>query len=72
MRLLLLHSDFIEYEPIDKEIKTAEDLQSKSKVRLEDLVVAYVAVENEDDQSVASSAVKEITKYLRTVKSDRL
>ncbi len=72
MRLLLLHSDFIEYEPIDKEIKTAEDLKSKSKVRLEDLVVAYVAVENEDDQSVASSAVKEITKYLGTVKSDRL
>jgi threonyl-tRNA synthetase len=72
MRLLLLHSDFIEYEPIDKEIKSAEDLASKSKVRLEDLVVAFIAVEDGDDETVASSAVKEIGKYLETVKCDRL
>ncbi len=72
MRLLLLHSDFIEYEPIDKEIKSAEDLESKSKVRLEDLVVAFIAVEDGDDETVAISAVSEISKYLETVKCDRL
>jgi len=72
MRLLQLHSDFIEYEPIEKEIKDAEDIASKSKVRLEDLVVAFVAVENGDDESVAKAAVDEIKKYLGTVKSSRL
>ncbi|MEM3094932.1 MAG: threonine--tRNA ligase [Nitrososphaera sp.] len=72
MRLLQLHSDFIEYEPIEKEIRDAEDITSKSKVRLEDLVVAFVAVENGDDESIAKAAVDEIKKYLDTVKSGRL
>src|SRR5881396_2352675 len=72
MRLLQLHSDFIEYEPIEKEIKDAEDVASKSRVRIEDLVVAFVAVENGDDESVARAAVEEIKKYLDMVKSSRL
>ncbi|OLC83974.1 MAG: threonine--tRNA ligase [Thaumarchaeota archaeon 13_1_40CM_3_50_5] len=72
MRLLQLHSDFIEYEPIEKEIKDAEDIASKSRVRIEDLVVAFVAVENGDDESVAKTAVEEIKKYLDMVKSSRL
>jgi len=72
MRLLQLHSDFIEYEPIEKEIRDAEEIQSKSKVRLEDLVVAFVAVENGDDENVAKAAAAEIKKYLDTVKAGRL
>ena len=72
MRLLQLHSDFIEYEPIAKEIKDAEENVSKSKVRLEDLVVVLIAVENDDDESIAKVAVDEIKKYLDTVKSRRL
>lgn len=72
MRLLQLHSDFIEYEPIEKEIRDAEEISSKSKVKLEDLVVAFVAVESGDDESVAKAAVDEIKKYLDTVKSSRL
>ena len=72
MRLLQLHSDFIEYEPIEKEIRDAEEIALKSKIRLEDLVVAFVAVENRDDESVAKMAVDEIKKYLDTVKSSRL
>ncbi|MGI0025062.1 MAG: threonyl-tRNA synthetase editing domain-containing protein, partial [Nitrososphaera sp.] len=72
MRLPQLHSDFIEYEPIEKEIRDAEEIQSKSKVRLEDLVVAFVAVENGDDENVARAAADEIKKYLDTVKAGRL
>ena len=73
MRLLQLHSDFIEYEPIEKEISDAEEIAAPtSKIRLEDLVVAFVAVENRDDESVAKMAVDEIKKYLDTVKSSRL
>jgi len=72
MRILQLHSDFIEYEPIEKEITDAENILSKSKVRLEDLVVAFIAVENGDDEAVAKAAVDEIKKYIATVKSNRL
>ncbi|MFL6474678.1 MAG: threonine--tRNA ligase [Nitrososphaera sp.] len=72
MRLLQLHTDFIEYEPIEKEIKDAEDIVRPSKIRLEDLVVVFVAVENLDDESIARMAVDEIKKYLEIVKSTRL
>lgn len=72
MRLLQLHSDFIEYEPVEKEIKSAEEIKSRAKVRLEDLVVAFIAVETGDDESVARAAAGEITKYMSTVKSSRL
>jgi threonyl-tRNA synthetase len=72
MRMLNLHSDFIEYEPISKEIKEAEHNISGSKVRYEDLVVTLIAVENGDDESIAKAAVDEIKKYLDTVKSKRL
>lgn len=72
MRMLQLHSDFIEYEPIEKEIRDAEEIESKSKVRLEDLVVAFIAIESGDDESVARAAVGEIKKYLDTVKSSKL
>lgn len=72
MRLLQLHTDFIEYEPIEKEIKDAEDIVRPSKIRLEDLVVVFVAVENLDDESIAKMAVDEIKKYLEIVKSTRL
>ena len=57
MRMLNLHSDFIEYEPISKEIKEAEHNISGSKVRYEDLVVTLIAVENGDDESIAKAAV---------------
>ena len=73
MRLLQLHSDFIEYEPIAKEINyAAEENVSKSKVRLEDLVVTLIAVEEDDDESTAKTAAEEIKKYLDIVKSKRL
>ena len=72
MRLLHLHSDFIEYEPISKEIKDAEENISGSKVRFEDLVVTFIAVEHADDESIAKAAVDEIKKYLDTVKSEKV
>ena len=56
MRLLQLHSDFIEYELISREINEAEENISRTKTRLEDVVVTFVAVENEDDEIVASEA----------------
>jgi threonyl-tRNA synthetase len=72
MRLLQLHSDFVEYEPIAKEIKEAEANILNSKVRLEDLVVTFVAIESGDDESFVSAAVDEIGSYLKAVKAKRL
>jgi threonyl-tRNA synthetase len=46
MRLLQLHSNFIEYEPISKEINDAEEIISADRVGIEDLIVTLVAVES--------------------------
>ena len=72
MRLLQLHSDFVEYQPIAKEIREAEENVSSSRVRFEDIVVTLVAIENGDDENLARIAVNEIERYLATVKSKRL
>ena len=72
MRLLQLHSDFIEYEPISREIDEAQENISRIKTRLEDVVVTFVAVEKEDDEIVASDALIEVKKFLQTVKCDKL
>ena len=72
MRLLQLHSDFVEYQPIAKEIREAEENVSRNKVRFEDLVVTLVSIENGDDENLAMIAVNEIEIFLATVKSKRL
>lgn len=70
MRILALHSNFIEYEPIEKEIEDAEEAE-KVKVRLDDLVVAFIAVERGDD-GIAGKAVEEIRSWLDKVRCNRL
>jgi len=72
MRLLQLHSDFVEYQPVAKEIEEAEANISSNKVRLEDLVVTLVAIENGDDETIVSAAINEIGNYLTAVKAKRL
>jgi threonyl-tRNA synthetase len=72
MRLLLLHSDFIEYTPISKEIKDAEEIISNDKVRIEDLVVTLVAIENGDNERVLNEAAEKIQEYLNNVKGKKV
>jgi len=71
MRILQLHCNFIEYEPIEKEIAFAEEIEKK-KVRLEDIVVVLVAVENEDNEDVIKTAIDEINKSLSNLKCNKL
>lgn len=71
MRILQLHSDFIEYKPIQKEISQAEEAERKER-RLEELVVLFTAVEKGDDESVAQKAMDEIRKFLKKLKVSRI
>jgi threonyl-tRNA synthetase len=72
MRLLQLHSDFVEYEPISKEINDAEEIISKSKTKLENLVVVLVTIEKQDDEVTALCAVEEMKQYLKTIGARKL
>jgi len=63
MRILQLHSNFIVYKPVQKEIATAEQAEKK-EVRLEELVVLFTAVEEGDTVEVARKAVDEVQGFL--------
>jgi threonyl-tRNA synthetase len=72
MRLLQLHSDFVEYEPISKEISEAEETIPKARKRLDEVVVVFVAVESQDDKTVAADAISEVRSFLKNVNCQRL
>jgi threonyl-tRNA synthetase len=71
MRILALHSDFIEYEPVAKEIDHADDT-NRERVRIEDTAVAFIAVEREDDDTVADKAIEELHSWLDKIKCNRV
>jgi threonyl-tRNA synthetase len=71
MQILQLHSNFIEYKPIQKEISAAEEAEKKA-VRLEEIVVLFTAVEEGDNIGVAEKAVEEISTFLKKLKVNRI
>ncbi|RLI46506.1 threonine--tRNA ligase [Candidatus Bathyarchaeota archaeon] len=71
MRILQLHSNFIEYKPIEKEIAIAEEAEKK-KQRLEELAVLFTCVEKGDDEVVARKAVEEVKSSLKQLKVNRV
>jgi threonyl-tRNA synthetase len=72
MRILLLHADFIEYQPISKEIETAEDITSKSSKKIDEVIVALVAVEKDDDESLTDKVGSELKTYGQMIKCDNV
>ncbi len=70
MRLLLIHADYIEYEP-KKKTKIAEPFEGKGE-RVEDCLVVFTAVERGDDDRVVKRAVEEIRDVAKKVKVERI
>jgi len=74
MKLLLIHSDYIEYEVKEKAIKTPEETKIKSD-RFEDALTAFTAVEKIDEKSpsqAVTQAVAEIEKTAEQVKAKNI
>ena len=71
MRILQLHSDLIQYRPVQKEIAIAEDAEKK-EVNLREIVVLFTAVEKGDNDRVAQRAVDEIQSFLKKQKLNRI
>ena len=74
MRVLQLHAELFEYEPVTREIdeEYADQDVSLDKVRLQDLVVTLVAIEEGDDISVVKFAAQDIKRYLQGIKNNKL
>ena len=71
MRILQLHSNFIAYKPVQKEIAMAEESEKK-EVRLDEIVVLFTAVEEGDNKTVAQKAVDEVQEFLNKQKVNRV
>ncbi len=72
MRILQLHCDSIEYTPTKKEIKSAEEIENPQTQRLEEIVVAFVAIEDGDDSSVAKNAISQIKNSMEKIGCKKL
>ena len=72
MRILQLHCDSIEYTPTKKEIKSAEDIENPETKQLEEIVVAFVAIEDGDDSSVAQNAITQIKNSMEKIGCKKL
>ena len=72
MRILQLHCDSIEYTPTKKEIKSAEEIDNPQTKRLEEVVVAFVAIEDGDDSSVAQNAISQIKNSMSKIGCSKL
>ena len=72
MRLLQLHAEFMEYEPVEEELNDAEKNILKLKIRLENLIVVFVSVEKGDNKITIEKAIEEIKSYSENLKVNRL
>ncbi len=65
MKLLLIHSDYIEYEVKEKAIKTPEETQNKSG-KLEDALTAFTAVEKVDEKAPEQAVKQTVSEIKKT------
>ena len=71
MKILQMHADFIEYTPVKKEIKMAEEIEPKP-VREDDIVVLFTAFEGGDDLELAKQSVAETKAFLGKLGAKRV
>ncbi len=66
-----MHSNFIEYKPVKKEVTLAEETQKKTS-RIEDVIVLFTCVEEGDNETVAEQAIDEIKDALHKLKANKI
>jgi len=71
MRILQLHSNYIVYKPVKKEISIAEEA-AKEENRVEDVVVLFTAIEAGDNSATAKQAIDEVHAFLQNLKVNRI
>jgi threonyl-tRNA synthetase len=74
MRLLTIHSDFLEYKPLQKAIPKPEEAELGAK-KIDDCLVTFISVEKEDESNpslVAERAAAEIESVAAQVSANRL
>jgi threonyl-tRNA synthetase len=71
LRILQLHSNYIVYKPVEKEISIAEEAEKKEN-RIEEVVVLFVAVEEGDNLALTQKAIDDTRAFLGKQKINRI
>jgi len=71
MRILQLHSNYIVFKPVEKEIAVAEEAE-KEENRIEEVVVLFTAIEEGDDAALAQKAIDDVHAFLGKQKVNRI
>ena len=71
MKILQLHVDYVEYEPIQPEAKIYEEVERK-RYRVEDALLLLTCVEEDDDPSIAQRVVDDAAEFMEKLKVGRL
>ncbi len=68
MKILSLHCDYIKFKPLQKALKSVEDLKSKELVEVKEPLGIFIAVEKGDEVSL-EKAVSELVKNIEDLVS---
>jgi len=71
MRILQLHSNYIVYRPVKKEISIAEEAV-KEENRVEEVVVLFTAIEAGDNSAIARQAIEDVQSFVKNLKVNRI
>lgn len=74
MKILAIHSDYINFEPTKKALKSAEDVEKK-KEEMKDCLVVFTSVEKDDEKNIKGTVgklIEEIKKITNQVKAERV
>ncbi len=71
MRILQLHSNFIVFRPLEKEIEIAEEAK-KEENRIEEALVLFTAIEEGDNSALAEKAIDDTRAFLGKLGANRI
>ena len=74
MKILTLHCDFIRFKPVEKAIKSAEEIEKK-EVLVNEALVVFMAVEKDDENNVSiitNNTEREIISIASQVKAKNI
>ncbi len=75
LRILLIHSDYLEFQPKKKAIESAEEIKSMEPQHIDDCLVVFTAVEkgdSRDEAALIENAVSEIKKVAQQVNAEKI
>jgi threonyl-tRNA synthetase len=71
MRILQLHSNYIVFKPVEKEINIAEEA-TKEETKVDEVVVLFTAIEEGDTSAMAQKAINDARAFLGKIKANRI